>query len=174
MDWRRRQVRANIFPYNSLGFFASRARICKSVSLMLQSSDVETAFLMPFIERPLFMTILQGYESRFRPPGASAKDYFVCKLLKSIPGIPEASRLFWKKVTADLTAIGFVPCASDSCLFVWKGSTSICIVAVWVDDFLFAYSDESIFSSTVTKLTALGYTQTQWSSAGLPWCSVHS
>lgn len=47
------------------------------LSLMLQSTDVETAFLMPLIERPLYMTIPQGYESKFRPLDAPKSSYYV-------------------------------------------------------------------------------------------------
>ena len=31
-------------------------------------------------------------------------------------------------------------------------------MAVWVDDFLFGYSDNSVFSNTVRQLTEMGYT----------------
>ena len=73
---------------------------------------METAFLYGDLEEEIYMTISQGFEEY---SNQDLKDK--CLMLKkSIYGLVQAARAWWKKFTYELQNIGFEKCASDNCL----------------------------------------------------------
>ena len=56
------------------------------------------------------------------------------KLKKSIYGLVQAARAWWKKFTNSLQDIGFQKCPSDNCLMMKINKTGIVILCIYVDD----------------------------------------
>jgi hypothetical protein len=61
------------------------------------------------------------------------------KLLKGVPGIPQGSHLFNKKLHAVLTALDYERLADDCACCIYKLKGQPIFLAVWVDDLLLAY-----------------------------------
>ena len=71
-------------------------------------------------------------------------------LLKGVPGIPQASRLFYETVCEYLKTLGFIPSNADKCLFLRAAKLDERVaLLLWVDDFLFMHEKEETFASFI-------------------------
>ena len=91
--------------------------------------DVETAFLHGELEEgeEIYMECPQGMENR---------EGKVLKLKKTIYGLVQAARAFYKKLSQVLKTIGFEGGLIDPCLLMRKGQNGIVYIAIYVDDCL--------------------------------------
>lgn len=92
----------------------------------LHQLDINNAFLHGFLTDDIYTQ---------PPPGLKAvKSGQVCKLLKSLYGLMQASREWNNEFTKQLNAFGFTSSHHDPCLFT-KGTCEnfICLL-VYVDD----------------------------------------
>jgi hypothetical protein len=87
--------------------------------------DVEVAFLNGDLEETIYMECPQGVEDH--------QDKIVL-LEKSMYGLVQAARQFFKKFCSILKRIGFKQSYADPCLFVKKTATSVVMMAIHVDD----------------------------------------
>jgi len=94
--------------------------------LEIHQMDVVTAFLAGDLEEEIYMEQPEGYEM-------DGED-LVCKLLKSLYGLKQASRVWNRKIRRFLKSIGFAQTYSDPCVYVNK-DTGV-IIAMWVDDLI--------------------------------------
>ena len=92
--------------------------------------DVETAFLNGVlgIGEEIFMDC---------PEGMECEDDDCALLEKTIYGLVQSARAYFKKAVKVLIEIGFKQSAADPCLFVRRNELGIVFVAMWVDDCLF-------------------------------------
>ena len=88
--------------------------------------DVETAFLHGDLEEEIYMDCPEGMEG-----GSPDK---CLKLEKTIYGLVQSARMFFKKTVKKLEDIGFVQSAADPCLMYWKSEHGMVYVAIYVDD----------------------------------------
>ncbi|KAF5455018.1 hypothetical protein F2P56_024637 [Juglans regia] len=73
------------------------------------------------------------------PPGLIVKgENKVCKLLKSLYGLKQASRQWFAKLSTALLDYGFTQGISDCSLFVKKSESSFIALLIYVDDILLA------------------------------------
>ncbi|XP_042988643.1 uncharacterized mitochondrial protein AtMg00810-like [Carya illinoinensis] len=72
------------------------------------------------------------------PPGLPNQNNKVCKLLKSLYGLKQASRQWFEKLSNSLISYGFSQGKSDCSLFIKKSTTSFMALIVYVDDVLLA------------------------------------
>ena len=88
--------------------------------------DVETAFLHGDLEEEIYMDCPEGLEG-----GGPLK----CLLLKkTIYGLVQSARQFFKKMTQKLKEIGFKQSAADPCLMMWESELGRVFIAIYVDD----------------------------------------
>ena len=87
--------------------------------------DVEVAFLNGDLEEEIYMTLPSGV--------TGALDECVL-LLKSLYGLVQSARQFFKKLREVLLAIGFTQSQADPCLFSKLSDTDKLFLAVYVDD----------------------------------------
>lgn len=66
------------------------------------------------------------------------------KLLKSLYGLKQASRLFFRMISSFLIDNGFTQCASDTCLYYLAKDTQIVLLCTYVDDILLAASSPEL------------------------------
>jgi hypothetical protein len=88
--------------------------------------DVNNAFLHGDLCEDVYMQIPQGLE------GISAGH--VCKLVKSLYGLKQASRKWYEKLTQSLLDLHFHPVPYDPTLFVKKTPTSFTALLICFDD----------------------------------------
>ncbi len=88
--------------------------------------DVETAFLHGDLEEEIYMDCPQGMEG-----GGPDK---CVKLQKTIYGLVQSARMFFKKLIQKLKDIGFQQSQADPCLMTWKSELGVVYIAIYVDD----------------------------------------
>ena len=95
--------------------------------------DVETAFLHGTLEEDIYMDSPKGLGEYLEE---EIGDDECVQLLKSIYGLVQAARQWWKKLTDILRKIGFTGGDVDPCLMMYNGSMGRVFIALYVDDCL--------------------------------------
>jgi hypothetical protein len=96
----------------------------------IHGMDVITAFLLRKLDEEIFMAQPEGFERQ------GEKSKMVCRVLRSLYGLKQASRVWNIQLHEFLIKIGFKRSNADTCLYV-NVELSI-IIAIWVDDILIA------------------------------------
>ena len=120
---------------------ASSIRLLAAVACQegwhLDCFDATRAFLWGDLEEEIYLKLPDGFVHKPdvpAPPGSS----YVWRLLKSMYGLKQASRVWYAKIRGTLERIGFVRSDFDYALFHfsgdWRGSAVRCIIALHVDD----------------------------------------
>jgi transposase InsO family protein len=107
--------------------------IVASQDLELHQMDVKTAFLNGHLAEDVYMSQPPG----FRDPGHPNK---ICHLRRSIYGLKQSSRAWNKTMDEFLKQLQFQTSGDDPCLYVKMNGTHICIIGLYVDDLLMAFS----------------------------------
>ena len=100
--------------------------------------DVNNAFLHGDLIEEVYMKVPEGYPNPLNK---------VCRLVKSIYGLRQSSRMWSDKLAISLISQGFVRSKNDYSLFIYKTDSHITILAVYVDDIMITGSDESHISA---------------------------
>ena len=89
--------------------------------------DVETAFLHGKLDEEIYMEC---------PQGMNSKDYECLVLHKTIYGLVQAARQWWKTFITYLRRIGFRMCGVDNCLLIRETNGGTMLLGLYVDDAL--------------------------------------
>ena len=110
--------------------------------LELHQMDVKTAFLNGDVEETIYMVQPEGFETK-------GSEHLVCKLKKSIYGLKQASRQWYRKFDQVISSFGFKENAMDQCVYLKiSGSKFIFFLVLYVDDILLASSDIGLLHET--------------------------
>lgn len=112
----------------------------------LQQLDVSNAFLHGILQEDVFM---------LQPPRFHDKDYLkhICHLQKSLYGLKQSPRAWFKWLHDFLLRIGFREGLSDSSLFIYD-SNGICIyLLVYVDNIVVTSSLSSSIDGIISQLS---------------------
>jgi hypothetical protein len=88
--------------------------------------DVNNAFLHGDLQEDVYMIVPQGV--------TPTKPNQVCKLMKSLYGLKQASRKWYEKLTSLLLQHQYTQSNSDHSLFIKQTANSFTIILVYVDD----------------------------------------
>lgn len=99
-------------------------------SWYLHQLDVNNAFLHGDLQEEVYMSVPQGVQC--------SKPNQVCKLLKSLYGLKQASRKWYEKLTGFLITQGYKQSNSDHSLFTLHTNTDFTALLVYVDDVILA------------------------------------
>lgn len=109
--------------------------IASAHSWPLHQLDVQNAFLHGDLEEEVYMSLPQG----FRRQGETK----VCRLLKSLYGLKQASRQWFAKFSTALIDDGFIQSKTDYSLFTRSRDQQFTIVLVYVDDIIVTGNNET-------------------------------
>jgi hypothetical protein len=110
--------------------------------------DVETAFLYGELEEEIYMTIPKGLSEYSNGEDLNNE----CVILKkSIYGLVQAARAWWKKFTKSLQDIGFARCLTDNCLMMRKNADGIVILCIYVDD-VCCFGDKVAIAKAINEI----------------------
>ena len=114
-------------------------------NLELEQLDVKTAFLHGELDEEIYMTQPDG----FQEPG---KEDYVCRLKKSLYGLKQSPRQWYKKFDSYMIEIGYTRSPYDSCVYYNKvRDGSRIYLILYVDDMLLA----AVEKSEIQKLKGL-------------------
>ena len=106
--------------------------------------DFETAFMIPKMDAEVYVKVTDGMQA------LSSTGF--AKMLKGVNGCKQGAKLFYDEVKGSLLRNGFVMSIYDSCVFIKRSGTEICIVVVWVDDFLISSNGSNLLKELFTHL----------------------
>jgi hypothetical protein len=102
--------------------------------------DIETAFLYGDLEEEIFLKIPSGYNQVVE----STTSTDCLKLRKSLYGLVQASRQWWKHFVKTLKNLNFKRSKIDPCLLMRQDESGILILCIYVDDVLCIGTSASI------------------------------
>ncbi len=122
--------------------------IVAHLNVELEQMDVVTAFLNGDLQEDIFIAIPEGLKS----DKTSGK---VCKLRKSLYGLKQSPRQWYAKLHEFLVNnLEFKSSPNEPCLYTRHKSSSIIVIALYVDDLLIAGSMKTEVSSVKHELAA--------------------
>ena len=106
--------------------------IVATQNLELVQMDVKTAFLHGEIEEEIYMKQPEGFE-------VAGKESHVCLLKKSLYGLKQSPRQWYKRFDAFMLGIGYHRSSYDSCCYYKKLTEGdLVYLLLYVDDMLIA------------------------------------
>src|SRR3954469_19996099 len=89
-----------------------------------------------------------------QPPGFTdpACPNHVCHLQKAIYGLKQAPRAWFQRLSSFLLRFGFVQCRADHSLFIYRSTSAIMLLLLYVDDIILTGNQPSLLASFVNTL----------------------
>lgn len=149
------EVFAPVVKSTTLRMFLTKAG---KDNMCVHHVDVKTAFLNAELEENIFMRQPKGYISKDFPS-------HVYKLNKSLYGLKQAARSWFKKAKDVLHSIGFQESKEDECLYFLKRDNKTVYLLIYVDDILIACESKDLILrieeelSSKLAITTLGEVQ---------------
>lgn len=107
--------------------------------LMLHQMDVKTAFLHAPIDCEIYIEQPEGFVVE-----SETNEHLVCKLNKSLYGLKQSGRNWYKLLHDHLVKNGFEQNAADNCVYEKQSDGKRVILIIWVDDLLIAASSNNL------------------------------
>ncbi|KAG8480959.1 hypothetical protein CXB51_025647 [Gossypium anomalum] len=115
--------------------------------LELEQLDVKTAFLHGELEEDIYMQQPEGFT-------VSEKEDYVCLLKKSLYGLKQSPRQWYKRFDSFMTSHDFKRSSFDSCVYFKKNNNgSFVYLLLYVDDMLIAAKDKGEIRKVKAQLS---------------------
>lgn len=101
--------------------------------------DVKGAFLCGNFqdEKPIYMKVPEGFERHYQGD-------VLLLLRRTIYGLKQAARAFWRELMVALTDMGYSQSPADPCLYYCWTMTGLVIWLTWIDDCLIAGDEKGV------------------------------
>jgi hypothetical protein len=103
--------------------------LAASHGLLVHQMGIKTAILNGELEEEIYMDQPEGFVGK-------GQEGMVCKLVKSLYGLKQASKQWHDKFDRTLTSVGFVTNKADKCVYYRYGGGEGVILCLYVDDIL--------------------------------------
>lgn len=108
--------------------------------LEVEQMDVKTTFLHGDLEEEIYMSQLDHFVEK-------GKENLVCKLKKSLYGLKQSPRIWYRKFNTYVLSLGFERSKSDHCVYYKYENGHIFIIVLYVDDTLFIGNGKRMISN---------------------------
>ena len=116
-------------------------------NLELEQLDMKTAFLHGELDEHIYMQQPEG----FKEPG---KEGLVCRLTKSLYGLKQSPRQWYKRFDTFMVSCGYTRCEFDCCVYSRKlDDGSFTYLTLCVDNMLIAAKSKSHLSELKNMLS---------------------
>ncbi|GKA25382.1 retrovirus-related pol polyprotein from transposon TNT 1-94 [Tanacetum coccineum] len=106
--------------------------MCATYDLHLEHLDVKTAFLHGNLEEEIYMLQPEGFKQK-------GKENLVCRLNKSLYGLKQALRCWYKRFDSFIRSLEYNRLHADPCAYFKRfGDNDFIILLLYVDDMLVA------------------------------------
>ncbi|XP_019199072.1 PREDICTED: uncharacterized protein LOC109192825 [Ipomoea nil] len=112
----------------------------------LRQLDVHNAFLNGHLSETVYMKQPSGYENPTNP------DY-VCHLQRSLDGLKQAPRAWFKRLHGFLISAGFASSKTDISLFYYSSGESRVFLFVYVDDIIMMGNDTALVETLLQRIS---------------------
>lgn len=126
-------------PTAKLTTFRVLMSVANHFGLYIGQMDVNSAFLNGELKEEIYMD---------QPDGFVKDKTKVCKLIKSLYGLKQASRVWYQRFDEFITRGGFRRCEADHCLYTKFEDGNIQYILIFVDDMIIISNDMDIITST--------------------------
>lgn len=113
--------------------------------MQIRQIDIKTAFLNGKIEEDLFM---------MQPEGFDDQSGRVCKLLKGIYGLKQASNAWNSEINGFILETGFKRCISDSCIYSYNEDDIKCFIVLYVDDLIILSTSSDFIGKFIAHISS--------------------
>lgn len=113
--------------------------LAATFNLVMDQTDVVTAFLYGYLEEEIYMRQPIGFEVK-------GQERWVCRLLKSLYGLKQALRQWNTRFDEFMKAQGFLGSVYDTCVYTKKvddETFNLIILVLYVDDMLILAKNQS-------------------------------
>ena len=122
--------------------------IVASHDLELEQLDVKTAFLHGDLEEAIYMKQPEGFV-------VDGKENWVCRLKKSLYGLKQSPRQWYKRFDSFMLSLGFDRSIKDACVYFKHLKNGYWVyLLLYVDDMLIASKDKAEIDRLKSKLKA--------------------
>ncbi|GBN25648.1 Retrovirus-related Pol polyprotein from transposon TNT 1-94 [Araneus ventricosus] len=135
-------------PVVNIESFRLLIALASKLNLMVKFFDVKTAYLYSDIEETVYMLPPPGFE---RLVG----DGKVCKLKRSIYGLPQSGRNWYMKIKSELEKFGLTQLASDNCVFIKSDGQNMLLLCMHVDDLAIFCNNDEMYQDTVNSIKSV-------------------
>lgn len=123
--------------------------LSNSLEYSMRHADIGTAFLHGELEKPVYMTIPEGFPDRSERHPAQ-----VWRLDKSLYGLKVSPKRWYEKFRQTIIKLGYQPFWMKPCIFSWKKKTRQVILMLYVDDLLFVGNSCEKIDQTIQDLSS--------------------
>lgn len=109
--------------------------------------DISNAFLHGHLQERVMCQQPTGFEDAARPAD-------VCLLSRSLYGLRQAPRAWFKRFADHVTSLGFVQSRADPSLFVLRRGSDTAYLLLYVDDMILSASSSSLLQRIIDRLQA--------------------
>ncbi|OMO51796.1 Reverse transcriptase, RNA-dependent DNA polymerase [Corchorus capsularis] len=120
--------------------------LAASLNLEIEQLDVKTAFLHGDLQEEIYMDQPEGFKVK-------GKEHMVCRLKKSLYGLKQALRQWYKKFDSFMVSHLFKRTATDPCVYFRSFGNNFIILLLYVDDMLIVGQDVELISKLKDDLS---------------------
>ena len=102
----------------------------------LHQLDINNAFLHGDLDEEVYMDLPPGYHNKGESISANATTPMVCKLVKSLYGLKQASRQWNAKLSDTILGLGFMQSQANHSLFVHSNGSHFTALLIYMDDMI--------------------------------------
>ncbi|MCO5603933.1 hypothetical protein L7F22_058089 [Adiantum nelumboides] len=121
--------------------------IAAQFRLLLHQMDVRTAFLHGDLEEEIYMMQPPRYISKEHPD-------HVCKLIKSLYGLKQSPRQWYRRFHECMTSLGYARFTSEPNIYSRHSPDVFLLLAIYVDDILLLCNSESALATAKKELSS--------------------